>query len=202
LHPVTSSTPSGGRGAPASTCSAASRSSRIRICGATSSSVTAAPKRWNTCASSHPIGPAPITAIRLGQLGQRKDCLVGKVARLGEALVSAARPRGAPGCDRRSLEAKFFPVHFDAVGARQNVPSPINTSTPRPRNLSAESIGLKSARSLRIRSITAGKLTPRAPAVLRPRISDAPATSAAGLARTEISGLGRDANRSSDNRRP
>jgi hypothetical protein len=45
---------------------AASASSRISTCGATSKSVTREPKRAKAWASSQPIGPAPITAKRRG----------------------------------------------------------------------------------------------------------------------------------------
>src|SRR5487761_1660690 len=46
--------------------SAASRSSRASTCGNASRSVTSAPRRRSACASSHPIGPPPIIAIRAG----------------------------------------------------------------------------------------------------------------------------------------
>ena len=56
----------------ACTTSAASGSSRGRMRGAISSSVTSLPKRAKACASSQPMGPAPITASREGSLVREK----------------------------------------------------------------------------------------------------------------------------------
>ena len=54
------------------TTAAASWSSRGRMCEVCSKTVTWLPKRANAWASSQPIGPAPMTAIRRGSVVSEK----------------------------------------------------------------------------------------------------------------------------------
>src|SRR4029077_19281470 len=59
--------------------------------------------------------PGPDNCDSPRQLGQREDSLVRKVARLRKSGYRK-RGRASAGCDRRSLEAEFFPVDLDAIG--------------------------------------------------------------------------------------
>ena len=81
-----------------------SGSSTARIRSATSSTVTSQPKRENACASSHPIGPPPITASergssvtftisRLVQYGVASSPSIGSDA--GDVPTSSTTPRAA-----------------------------------------------------------------------------------------------------------
>jgi hypothetical protein len=140
----------------AATTSAASASSLERMRGALSITVTRAPKRTNACASSHPIGPPPMTARCSGRsVSEKMVSLVrhatppipsigGMAARAPVAITARWKRRRRPSTSTASAATKR--------------PPPRNTSTPiSSRKRAALSAELMSARIRRIRSITAAK---------------------------------------------
>ena len=137
------------------TIPAASRSSRINIPSAPSTSVTSDPNLANDWAISTPIGPAPITARRRGisvsvntvslvkGFASRKPGIGGIAALVPVATHALAKSK------------ECVPTRMER--GPQNLACPRNTSTPKPFNRAAESWALIPARRRRIRSMAAGK---------------------------------------------
>ena len=87
------------------TTAARSRSSRGRIAGAMSTTVTSLPRRRNACAISLPIGPLPIDEQVRHILAQVEHRLVGEEGRLREARDRRHRRARAGGDDEVSARS-------------------------------------------------------------------------------------------------
>ena len=140
------------------TSSAASGSSRRRICAAlwTRDDLRAEAREGlrelaaDRAAADHGE-PA-------GQRGEGEDGLVREIAGLGQA-GDGRLGRARAGRDHRLLEAERRARRPSTVSGPEKRAAPRKTSTPRPRKRAAESRRLSPARSRRIRSITAPKST-------------------------------------------
>ena len=148
------------------TTAAASASSRGRMRGVRSNTVTALPKRANACASSQPMGPAPMTASRRGSSVREKTVsLVRKPASSSPATGGAAG-RAPVQTTARAKRNAAAPTRTVSRPAKR--PSPRKTSTPRLLYRAAESTRLIFARSRRMRAMAAPKSRSTPPGNVRP----------------------------------
>ena len=142
--------------------SATSESSRGRIRGPASTSVTCVPRRANAWPSSHPMLPPPITSSRSGRIVRdhtESDVRTSTLVIPGMSGMTGAEPVERIAC--RNLTSE--PLTTREVGP-VNSPAPWTTVTPARRRSSGESMGSIVAIDSRTCAIAAAKSGSSTPA--------------------------------------